>query len=168
MSDDPESAAAAAAEMSASDLEDLREQLSRAEASHRRLREEIAREAEKGDEFRELLGQLQRGGRFLEPAATLGNWEGLRGVDACCVDCELRKENRLMTLEAEALKARLLEAQSDGAALRERFERKDSIVERQAEEEEERDRRRRAGEEGREDAEIEAGIAQMQRVLCPP
>ena len=113
----------------------------------------------------QLLGQLQRGGRFLEPAATLGNWEGLRG-DACCVDCELRKENRMMTLEAEALKARLLEAQSDGAALRERFERKDSIVERQAEEEEEERDRLQAGEEGRE-LEIEAGIAQMQRVPFP-
>ena len=61
MCDDSEGAEAAAA---ASDLlEDLRERLSRHDDVHRGLREEISREAEKGDEFRELLGQLQKGGR---------------------------------------------------------------------------------------------------------
>ena len=38
----------------------------------RKLREDILRETEKVDEFRELLGQLQKNGRFLIPAATLG------------------------------------------------------------------------------------------------
>ena len=38
----------------------------------RKLREEILRETEKIDEFRELLGQLQNSGRFLRPVATLG------------------------------------------------------------------------------------------------
>ena len=78
MSDDPEAASTAA--MSASDLEDLREQLSRAEESHRRLREEIAREAEKGDEFRELLGQLQR------EADDLCGHRGLQ-VEMAFIDC---------------------------------------------------------------------------------
>ena len=41
--------------------------------------------------------------------------------DTCCLSCELRKENRLMTLEVEALKARILETQSDGAELRAKF-----------------------------------------------
>ena len=43
------------------------------------MREEISQEAEKGDEFRELLGQLQKAGRFLKPAATLGHSEDLPG-----------------------------------------------------------------------------------------
>ena len=60
MCDDSEDAEAAA---SASDLEDLREQLSRQDEVYRGLREEISRETEKGEEFRELLGQLQKGGR---------------------------------------------------------------------------------------------------------
>ena len=69
-----------------------------------------------------------------------------------------------MTLEVEALKARILETQSDGAELRAKFERRDSILERQAEEERhlESEEGRRAS-EGRE-AEIEEGIAQLQRV----
>ena len=56
MCDDSEASAA-------SDLEDLREQLSRQDEVYRGLREEISRETEKGEEFRELLGQLQKGGR---------------------------------------------------------------------------------------------------------
>ena len=84
--------------------------------------------------------------------------------DMCCMDCELRKENRLMTLEVEALKSRLLESQSDGATLRAKFERRDSILEQQAEEERhlESEEGKRAS-EGREQ-EIEAEIAQLQRV----
>ena len=74
MCDDSEDAEAAA-----SDLEDLRDQLSRTEEVYRGLREEISQEAEKGDEFRELLGQLQKAGRFLKPAATLGHSEDLPG-----------------------------------------------------------------------------------------
>ena len=40
-----------------------------------------------------------------------------------------------MTLEVETLKARLIEAQSDGTTLRAKFERRDSILEQQAEQE---------------------------------
>ena len=77
------------AEAAASDLEDLREQLTRQDEVYRGLREEIARETEKGDEYRELLAQLQKNGRFLKPAATLGAVGKSTGYLICSWDLGL-------------------------------------------------------------------------------
>ena len=69
-----------------------------------------------------------------------------------------------MSLEVEALKSRLLERQSDGEMRRAKFERKDSIVERQAEEERQLESEEgKNASEGRE-AEIDAEIAQLLKV----
>ena len=77
------------AEAAASDLEDLLEQLTRQDEVYRGLREEIARETEKGDEYRELLAQLQKNGRFLKPAATLGAVGKSTGYLICSWDLGL-------------------------------------------------------------------------------
>ena len=73
-----------------------------------------------------------------------------------------------MTLEVETLKARLIEAQSDGTTLRAKFERRDSILEQQAEQERglESEQGRKAS-EGKE-AELESEIALVQGVSRLP
>jgi hypothetical protein len=92
MSSDTDSSAAVE---DASYREDLEDQLRRQEEVHRQLRDQILQEREQLDEFKELLTQLQKNGRFVDPVASLGAIEfGIGDTEDESLATENRNESR--------------------------------------------------------------------------
>ena len=109
-----------------SDREDLEAQLRTQESVNGDVREEIHKVRELTEEFKELLIQLQKKGRFLEATAVSPN-EGEEEELSEDYLQEIAKENKMLAVEIEALKAQLDEVEDDSKQVSERLERTDSI-----------------------------------------